>query len=109
MLREAIPMLHALGGAIGRALRVAGAIEAHQPEGRFWYLHIAGCDPVQQGHGFGGAAVRAGIERAQGEGVPVYLERSEEHTSELQSLMRMSYAVFCLKKNIIMSCLHTRF
>src|SRR3546814_4095069 len=26
-------------------------------------------------------------------------ERSEEHTSELQSLMRTSYAVFCLKKN----------
>src|SRR3546814_9573491 len=27
-------------------------------------------------------------------------DRSEEHTSELQSLMRISYAVFCLKKNI---------
>src|SRR3546814_5192154 len=30
--------------------------------------------------------------------VPDHL-RSEEHTSELQSLMRISYAVFCLKKN----------
>src|SRR3546814_10549113 len=30
--------------------------------------------------------------------VCLYLERSEEHTSELQSLMRISYAVFCLKK-----------
>src|SRR3546814_2009010 len=28
-----------------------------------------------------------------------YPYRSEEHTSELQSLMRISYAVFCLKKN----------
>src|SRR3546814_3944463 len=27
--------------------------------------------------------------------------RSEEHTSELQSLMRISYAVFCLKKKLI--------
>src|SRR3546814_8881739 len=27
--------------------------------------------------------------------------RSEEHTSELQSLMRISYAVFCLKKNTV--------
>src|SRR3546814_5718901 len=27
--------------------------------------------------------------------------RSEEHTSELQSLMRISYAVFCLKKKIV--------
>src|SRR3546814_4636484 len=30
-----------------------------------------------------------------------WMMRSEEHTSELQSLMRISYAVFCLKKNII--------
>src|SRR3546814_3108825 len=29
--------------------------------------------------------------------------RSEEHTSELQSLMRISYAVFCLKKNKVKS------
>src|SRR3546814_2441093 len=29
-----------------------------------------------------------------------YWSRSEEHTSELQSLMRISYAVFCLKKKI---------
>src|SRR3546814_4847577 len=31
-------------------------------------------------------------------GVKLYVRRSEEHTSELQSLMRISYAVFCLKK-----------
>src|SRR3546814_2908459 len=49
------------------------------------------------------------------------VERSEEHTSELQSLMRISYAVFCLKKkkpihntntklhtlNNIINCLHS--
>src|SRR3546814_1349599 len=31
-------------------------------------------------------------------GLPSFRARSEEHTSELQSLMRISYAVFCLKK-----------
>src|SRR3546814_1413663 len=31
-------------------------------------------------------------------GHPLFIGRSEEHTSELQSLMRISYAVFCLKK-----------
>src|SRR3546814_7853816 len=31
-------------------------------------------------------------------GKDAFQERSEEHTSELQSLMRISYAVFCLKK-----------
>src|SRR3546814_8242513 len=39
--------------------------------------------------------------RMEGEGVSLKMdthhERSEEHTSELQSLMRISYAVFCLK------------
>src|SRR3546814_9191115 len=30
--------------------------------------------------------------------IPILSRRSEEHTSELQSLMRISYAVFCLKK-----------
>src|SRR3546814_8499634 len=33
--------------------------------------------------------------------IGLVLQRSEEHTSELQSLMRISYAVFCLKKTII--------
>src|SRR3546814_9087844 len=33
-------------------------------------------------------------------GLSVSSNRSEEHTSELQSLMRNSYAVFCLKKKI---------
>src|SRR3546814_12446012 len=31
----------------------------------------------------------------------IFADRSEEHTSELQSLMRISYAVFCLKKKNI--------
>src|SRR3546814_5329944 len=35
------------------------------------------------------------------------MKRSEEHTSELQSLMRISYAVFCLKKKIYNTENHT--
>src|SRR3546814_7089730 len=35
---------------------------------------------------------------AIGSRLPAKSTRSEEHTSELQSLMRISYAVFCLKK-----------
>src|SRR3546814_6373566 len=37
----------------------------------------------------------------------VATNRSEEHTSELQSLMRNSYAVFCLKKKIQQNLLQT--
>src|SRR3546814_3891083 len=42
--------------------------------------------------GSGGASARSTRKRK------VRAMRSEEHTSELQSLMRISYAVFCLKK-----------
>src|SRR3546814_953564 len=38
-----------------------------------------------------------GVLNLRGAIVPI-MDRSEEHTSELQSLMRISYAVFCLKK-----------
>src|SRR3546814_10033441 len=37
-------------------------------------------------------------ERGRAVGLHLRIKRSEEHTSELQSLMRISYAVFCLKK-----------
>src|SRR3546814_9820906 len=37
-------------------------------------------------------------QRPELQGAPKFKGRSEEHTSELQSLMRISYAVFCLKK-----------
>src|SRR3546814_8664429 len=46
-------------------------------------------------HGAIGICVSA----AQGQRTSTpFVDRSEEHTSELQSLMRISYAVFCLKK-----------
>src|SRR3546814_5708160 len=45
---------------------------------------------------------REPVDRRAGRGRPLAFQRleqrSEEHTSELQSLMRISYAVFCLKK-----------
>src|SRR3546814_6329059 len=39
-----------------------------------------------------------GLDVSQKETSVCIVDRSEEHTSELQSLMRISYAVFCLKK-----------
>src|SRR3546814_6514066 len=69
-------------------------------------LRFASADPVDQTV----AAIDAGTDPSEKrqEGSTYYLryksdwlvevERSEQHTSELQSLMRISYAVFCLKK-----------
>src|SRR3546814_4012535 len=52
---------------------------------------------IQQSHGGSGKQARAVFDGLDAD--VVTLARSEEHTSELQSLMRISYAVFCLKKN----------
>src|SRR3546814_6512615 len=48
---------------------------------------------AQDEHAECGETVRGQLGRTHGDAI-----RSEEHTSELQSLMRISYAVFCLKK-----------
>lgn len=77
MLRRAVPLLGALGGALPRALRVSSAIEERFPREPFWYLHILGCDPTVQGQGWGTAAVRAGLGRAGGR-MPTYLETATE-------------------------------
>src|SRR3546814_6901834 len=44
------------------------------------------------------AAAELKVDAKNDGGEIIHTERSEEHTSELQSLMRISYAVFCLKK-----------
>jgi len=78
VLRQALPMIGTFGTALGRALAVSNAIDLHFPRGDYWYLHIAGCDPAAQGRGLGGAAVRAGLERIAGSGLPAYLETATE-------------------------------
>src|SRR3546814_10613125 len=69
----------------------AGPVER---EAKLLQLRAHGCDilarPASRMHILFHGCVLSG----HAEGVP----RSEEHTSELQSLMRISYAVFCLKK-----------
>src|SRR3546814_5655794 len=66
-----------------------------------------GAENLAVGRRFGLFAAKAGVDRAaleqrvivgQGQRVDARPSRSEEHTSELQSLMRISYAGFCLKK-----------
>src|SRR3546814_1091234 len=55
-------------------------------------LRVPAATLLDVGEGF--ASVDIGLAAAE----HVQIGRSEEHTSELQSLMRISYAVFCLKK-----------
>src|SRR3546814_7941051 len=76
--------------AEGCRLRCLAALQRRQ--GREQSL-LGGADAVVLQHG-------EGLRQARGAGEAVG-KRSEEHTSELQSLMRISYAVFCLKKKRI--------
>src|SRR3546814_3061897 len=59
---------------------------------------LAALPPCDDSLGNAGFVVESCERVIQNVGAPAHLERSEEHTSELQSLMRISYAVFCLKK-----------
>src|SRR3546814_10287000 len=62
-------------------------------EGR--QLAAAGVAQLERTNAVGGVDDAGDAQRHQG--VLAWCGRSEEHTSELQSLMRISYAVFCLK------------
>ena len=74
LILNALPMLRIFGTAIGRALVVSNAIDAHHPKEPFVYLHFVGTRPQAQGKGFGAAVIRAGLKQASDEGMPVYLE-----------------------------------
>ncbi|MGE7205568.1 GNAT family N-acetyltransferase [Sphingomonas sp. NPDC019816] len=91
MLRQAIPLLATLGMALPRALRLAHAVESHFPVGPFWYLHIAGVDPVRQGRGLGGASIRAGLARCDADGVSAYLETATRSNVALYT--RLGFAL----------------
>src|SRR3546814_4285337 len=56
-------------------------------------VHTGELDPA-----VGFASQGSVLPAKESRGLPVVSVRSEEHTSELQSLMRNSYAVFCLKQ-----------
>ena len=81
--RSLLPFLRVLRGAIGRGMEVSDMIEKHLPKEPCWYLHYAGCHPDHQGKGFGGAAIRAGLERADYDGLPAYLETADANNVEL--------------------------
>src|SRR3546814_6869646 len=75
--------------------RVLGAIAAGR---RCDGLSGAGAGAVQESLVSRGARSDVAVVGGGVVGAACALARSEEHTSELQSLMRTSYAVFCLKK-----------
>src|SRR3546814_8209392 len=88
--------------AVDTALKIA--IAYHRARGEGARTRLIGRERGYHGVGFGGISVGGIVSNRKvfgpmlAEDLAVGNDRSEEHTSELQSLMRISYAVFCLKK-----------
>src|SRR3546814_9936825 len=84
---------------------------AHQAQQRAFYALVALVRALERGFGdavndrladpLPGVGNQQIVDSAIGEGEGG--QRSEEHTSELPSLMRISYAVFCLNKQLLLS------
>ncbi len=83
MLRYAVPLLTTFGTALPRTLRLQALLERHHPTQPHWYLEFVGCDPALQGTGRGGAAIRAGLARADAAGLPCALEAAVESNVSL--------------------------
>src|SRR3546814_4071530 len=77
---------------IQKSLQVPGFVCEFNITGQLWTSRVTSHVPVRE---VADLITQEGICDA----VQI-IDRSEEHTSELQSLMRSSYAVFCLKKKI---------
>jgi len=76
---EMAPFHAELGQAFGsggqRSQLMAAALKAHQPaDYPWWYLQFIGVSPTAQGTGLGGAVIRAGLELAAAQDLPVYVE-----------------------------------
>src|SRR3546814_2427333 len=86
-----------LGIELGEGVRLPDRTAIGVPV--FLRIHARGVGAV--------ARIHSAVCRARKKDAPVEaICRSEEHTSELQSLMRISYAVFCLKKKTILVSHH---
>src|SRR3546814_1085096 len=81
-LELAEQLVEVLAGDVHQHVQAAAVGHAHDR-----LVHADGRGPLEHG-----------VEDDDGRLAALEAERSEEHTSELQSLMRISYAVFCLKK-----------
>jgi GNAT superfamily N-acetyltransferase len=64
--------------SIPRGLAVENALTNAMPEQPHYYLFAIGCRPAHQGKGIGSALMEAGLERANLEKMPAYLESSKE-------------------------------
>src|SRR3546814_9230961 len=76
----------------------AGQVKRSRDQDQWRFCPIGGAADPLQGIIYIAGCYRGNVLALCNRGNLLRTVRSEEHTSELQSLMRISYAVFCLKK-----------
>lgn len=80
LIREVPPVLRLFGRHLFGVLKTLRFIEQHHPlEPPHWYLASLGTEPKSQGKGLGSALLQPVLERCDTEGLPAYLESSNEH------------------------------
>jgi ribosomal protein S18 acetylase RimI-like enzyme len=85
-------MVRSLGFGLGRGQSIAKSLHHHAPKhGHYHYLQFAGVSPAHQGKGWGGAAIRAGLQRARESGLPAYLETATE--SNVSLYQRLGFVI----------------
>lgn len=85
-------MVRSLGSGLSRGQLIAKLMHHHAPKhGQYHYLQFAGVSPAHQGKGWGGAAIRAGLERARASGLPAYLETAK--TSNVALYQRLGFSI----------------
>src|SRR3546814_7707181 len=89
-------------GQVGLRVRFSGWVHRKRDHGNLLFVDLRDNFGITQGVIDVSSPVFPTLEGLDNESVVTLtgtvVRRSEEHTSELQSLMRISYAVFCLKK-----------
>jgi ribosomal protein S18 acetylase RimI-like enzyme len=71
-------MLPWLIGGLGKGQRIERLMHAHHPEEPHWYLHTLSIHPDRQRQGYGSSLIAPGLDRADAEGLPCYLETQRE-------------------------------
>lgn len=77
-LAEALPFLPEGLPSVGKTTRLSELVKANWPEEPHWYLSVLSVEPASQGAGHGSVLIAPGLERADIEGVGVWLETQTE-------------------------------
>ncbi len=88
-INKRIPLFNSLDIATGmlrhggpksllRGIKIDHALGQPKPSTPHYYLYAIGCRPAERGKGYGGQLMEVGLEKANLDGLPVYLESSKE-------------------------------